>query len=277
VEAEFEADNLFPIRGKSCSTNAMPFLAEKFDTYRGFALASLQEIYTPQRLTNAHRFEANTLESGVLLNDGSARFTFRPLPRLAQASPGFGVVLTEIDGDGKYDLYLVQNFFSAQAETGHMDGGLSLLLRGNGDGTFTPVWPAESGMVVPGDAMGLAACDLNQDGWPDFVVTQNNDRLLAFRNRGIAGRQCLAVRLQGLAGNPTGVGAKVTVRHADHTTQTAEVYAGSGYLSQSSATLFFAQGAHLGHQEIQVHWPDGRVSIHIPEADTHHVVLPHPG
>ncbi len=277
VEAEFEDDNLFPIRGKSCSTNAMPFLAEKFDTYRGFALASLQEIYTPQCLTTAHRFEVNTLESGVLLNDGFARFTFQPLPHLAQASPGFGAVLTEIDGDGKYDLYLVQNFFSAQPETGHMDGGLSLLLRGNGDGTFTPAWPAESGMVVPGDAMGLTSCDLNQDGWPDFVVTQNNDRLLAFRNRGIAGRQCLAVRLQGRVGNPAGVGAKVTVHHADGSTQTAEVYAGSGYLSQSCATLFFAQGADPGVKEIQVQWPDGKQTTHIPQANTPHVALSHPG
>ena len=37
--------------------------------------------------------------SGVLVNDGSARLRFQPLPRLAQIAPAFGVALTEVDGD----------------------------------------------------------------------------------------------------------------------------------------------------------------------------------
>ena len=36
-----------------------------------------------------------------------------------------------------------------------MDGGLSLLLKGQGDGTFRCVWPDRSGLVVPGDAKSL--------------------------------------------------------------------------------------------------------------------------
>ena len=147
VEAEFEDETLFPVRGKSCSTNAMPHLAGKFTTYTDFALADLAKIYTPECLGDAHRFEANTLESGVLINDGQGRFTFRPLPRLAQIAPGFGIVLTEVDGDGNVDLYMVQNFYGPQAETGRMAGGVSLLLRGRGDGTFVAVPPRESGLL----------------------------------------------------------------------------------------------------------------------------------
>lgn len=112
VEAEYEDETLFPIRGKSCSTRAMPHLVDKFASYRDFAMASLQEIYTPDCLGEAHRYAATTLSSGLLINDGSGRFSFRELPRLAQISPGFGVVLTEVNGDGFPDLYLVQNFFS---------------------------------------------------------------------------------------------------------------------------------------------------------------------
>ncbi|NIP98910.1 MAG: hypothetical protein GWO24_38150, partial [Akkermansiaceae bacterium] len=56
VEAEFEGSICYPIRGKSCSTHAMPSLAGKFETYTSFALAELAEIYTPQRLEAAKRF-----------------------------------------------------------------------------------------------------------------------------------------------------------------------------------------------------------------------------
>jgi hypothetical protein len=257
VEAEYEDKTLFPIRGKSCSTRAMPFLGDKFKTYHDFALASLQDIYTPKCLDDAHRFAATELRSGVLLNDGQGRFRFQPLPRLAQASPGFGVALTDVDGDGHVDLYLVQNFFTPQLETGRMDGGLSLLLRGKGDGSFVPVWPDESGLVVPGDAKSLAVSDLDGDGRPDFAVGVNNGRSIAMINRtGETGR-FLAVRLIGVPGNPTAVGARVTILMQDGSQQTGEVYAGGGYLSQSTHVLYFGLGEQGQPDRIEVRWPDG--------------------
>ena len=67
VEAEFEDEKLFPVRGKSCSTNAMPFLGNKYEKFHDFAVASLGEIYTEACLESAHRYAATSLESGVML------------------------------------------------------------------------------------------------------------------------------------------------------------------------------------------------------------------
>jgi len=64
-----------------------------------------------------------------------------------------------------------------------MDGGVSLLLKGDGLGGFHPVWPNESGLVVPGDARGIALTDLNGDARPDIVVTVNDAELKAFEAR----------------------------------------------------------------------------------------------
>ena len=175
VEAEFEDETLFPVRGLSCSSNAMPHLRRKFDSYNDYALAGLTEIYEPTCLDNSKRLVANTLESGVFINDGG-KFTFQPFPRLAQVAPGFGVVAGDFDGDSNADLYVVQNFYGPQAETGHMAGGVSILLKGDGDGTFTAVPPRESGLYVGGDAKSLTTVDLNGDGKLDFVVGVNDDR-----------------------------------------------------------------------------------------------------
>ena len=154
IEAEFEGETLFPVRGLSCSSNAIPQLRDKFDTYTKFALADLTDIYQPQCLNEAKRCEANTLESGVFINDGG-KFTFKPFPRLAQVAPGFGLVAGDFDGDSISDLYTVQNFYGPQAETGRMAGGVSALLKGKGDGTFAVVPPHESGLYVGGDAKSL--------------------------------------------------------------------------------------------------------------------------
>ena len=94
----------------------MPHLAKKFDTYTSFALADLNEIYEPKCLSESKRCEANTLESGVFINEGG-KFTFKPFPRLAQVAPGFGIVAGDFDGDSNADLYFVQNFYGPQAET----------------------------------------------------------------------------------------------------------------------------------------------------------------
>ena len=275
VEAQFEGDTLYPIRGKSCSQNAMPFVQDQFPKYHDFALASLQDIYTNQCLTEAKLYEANTLDSGVLINDGTGHFAFHALPRMAQASPGFGLVLTEVDGDGEIDLYIAQNFFSPQRETGRMDGGLSLLLRGRGNGQFEPVWPAQSGLVVPGDAKSLVTLDLNMDGHLDFLVGINNGVPMAFVNRASDQNQILIVRLKGQPGNTTAVGARVRIDLVGGQSQTAEIHAGGGYLSQSSPDLAFGLGTNRV-KRIGVTWPDGKKTIEVPPIDSLRVTIEQP-
>ncbi|MFC1758756.1 FG-GAP-like repeat-containing protein [Planctomycetota bacterium] len=269
VEAEHENAVIYPVRGKSCSTRAMPFLGEKFTTYTDFARASLGDIYTPQCLNDAQRFAATTLESGVLLNDGQGQFSFHPLPRVAQASPAFGVVISDFNGDRHPDIYLVQNFYSPQWETGRMDGGLSLLLLGNGDGTFRPVMPGTSGLSVHGDAKSVAVTDLDGDSWPDLVVGVNDDNVVTFRNLGLGENKMVTVKLTGPRGNPTAVGAKVKIDLVDGSSQVAEVYAGSGYLTQSSPSLNFGLGEDGVVGRVEVTWPDGRTtSVKSPSAES---------
>ena len=183
LEAKFEGAVCLPHRGYSCSSHAMPVLKSRLTTFHAFASKSLEAIYSAPRLEKAQRFEANTLESGIFLNDGNGQFTFAPLPRLAQSFPIFGIAMQDFTADGKPDLYLIGNSNSPQRETGNMDGGVSLLLRGDGRGQFDPVWPEESGLVVAGDAKGLAITDLNGDKKPDIVVTLNNGPVQAFLAR----------------------------------------------------------------------------------------------
>jgi hypothetical protein len=258
VEAETVGEKEWPIRGRSCSTGAMPTLAERFKTFHTFAVADLHDIYTSERLERSLKLKVNELRSGLLLNDGAGHFEFRPLPALAQVSPGFGVAFCFADGDSNADLYLVQNSFSPQRLTGRWDGGLSVLLLGDGAGDFKPVWPSHSGLVISKDAKGLAILDLNGDGVDDFVVGVNGDRFRTFQAAARHASQ-LQFRLRGPKGNPTAVGAKVTVttlvegRPVHHT---AEVYAGGSYLSQSSARI----AAPVGDRpiaEVLVDWPDG--------------------
>ena len=255
VEAEFEDETLFPVRGRSCSSRAMPHLVKKFDSYTSFALADLTEIYEPKCLDDSKRCEANTLESGVFINDGG-KFTFQPFPRLAQVAPGFGIVAGDFDGDSYADLYAVQNFYGPQAETGRMAGGVSVLLKGNGDGTFSAMPPRQSGLYIDGDAKSLTTVDLNGDGQIDVVSGVNDDFLAAFEQSPCTEKN-LSIQLQGKNGNTLAAGARIIVKFDNGTTRSVELASGSGYLSQSTSLVNIAMPGDIKVDDIEVRWPDG--------------------
>ena len=265
VEAEWEGDTCFPIRGRSCSSQAIPFIKDKFASYHDFAIAALEDIYTPEALDQSLRLEAHRLESVLLVNHGDATFEIRDLPRFAQASPGFGVVIRDLNADGNADIYVVQNFMQPQPETGQMDGGMSLLLWGDGQGQFQPVMPSESGLVVTGQGMALTTVDWNNDAWPDLLLSTNDGPARAYANRPLRGRQAFKLQLLGSPGNLAGIGAKVTLVTKSGRLMTREVDGGSGYLSQSSGELFFGIPAGDAVDNLRVTWPDGMTQICEPE------------
>jgi hypothetical protein len=117
-------------------------------------------------------------------------------------------------------------------------------------------------LVVPRDAKALVVLDLDHDGWPDFLVSRNNDDMLAFRNNGVAGRKSVSIMLRGSAGNPTGVGARITVELTDGSTRSSEVYAGSGYYSQSTSACFFGYSDANPPRQFRVRWPLGTTTQH---------------
>ena len=269
IEAYYEGDKLYPWRTRKDLGAVIPSILKRYPRNDPYARATLGEILGPDKLAAAQRFAATQLQSGVFLSQPDGTYRFEPLPRLAQIAPIQGLVAGDFDGDGHADIYAVQNSYAPIPSVGRFDGGLSQLLRGDGHGHFTAVPPAESGLIVPGDAKALAVLDLDGDGWPDFLVSRNNSTTLAFRNHGSPGRHALCVRLRGPAGNPTAVGARVTLELSDGSRQTAEIYAGSGYYSQSAAACFFGWPDASPPRRVLVRWPSGKsTAVSVPAGTT---------
>jgi hypothetical protein len=262
VEGYYEGEKIYPWRSRRDLGVVFPSLLKRYPLNDNYARATLGEIFGEDKLVKARRFAATELRSGVFLSQPGGAYRFMPLPHVAQMAPLQGIVAGDFDGDGHADIYAVQNSFAPIAAVGRFDGGLSQLLRGDGHGGFTPVPPAASNLIVPGDAKALVVLDLDRDGWPDFLVSRNNDETLAFRNAGVAGRHSVRIELRGPAGNPTAVGAAITVELVDGSIQQAEVAAGSSYYSQSTAARFFGYPDANPPREVRVRWPSGATTRH---------------
>ncbi|MFT7462829.1 MAG: hypothetical protein ACI9EF_001171 [Pseudohongiellaceae bacterium] len=280
IEAHREDGRWVPVRTRNDVLSAMPFLAEDFPSFSAWGQADLSQIFGDENLALAEKLTANTAESVLLRNDGAGHFTAEALPRQAQISPGFGAAFTELNGDGHPDLVWVSNSFSPHPVAGRRDGGLGLVLLGDGR-DLQPLRPDVSGLLLPGDGKGLALGDLDGDGWSDLAVGMNNGpmRLLTRHPARANTGTNLTVRLSGKPGNPNAVGARVTLRGEGLPTQTIEVQAGAGYLGQSSPTLFFGVGLDLEAAAKRVHqltvrWPNGELTEHTVAPGARRVSLP---
>ena len=149
---------------------------------------------------------------------------------------------------------------------------MSLLLTGNGDGTFEPMLARESGIVVSGDAKSAVLADISGDAQPEIIVATNNGPILQFTSTQAASTRIL--RLQGEPRNRLGIGARVEIKYADGKISAAEIGAGGGYLSQSSTTIPLPPQSDP--IEFSVRWPNGKISSHKPDANSSVIAISQP-
>jgi len=129
---------------------------------------------TPVNSLGGPWFEDVALQAGVDFVHQRASTTRYWLPEIMSG----GAAWLDYDSDGDPDLYLVQG-----GTPGSDAGGPgNVLLRNDGDGTFTDV-SADSGTGDTRYGMGVAVGDYDGDGDPDLYVTNLGANVL-YRNEG---------------------------------------------------------------------------------------------
>ncbi|MFT5496869.1 MAG: hypothetical protein ACI9TH_002269 [Kiritimatiellia bacterium] len=261
IQGYFEGDRLLPVQGIATAGSAMPSLFRKYKAFRDYAKDTLPDIYGPELLKSAKRLTLNTVETGCLINDGTGAFTFTPLPLRAQISSVQGIVVTELNGDALPDLILAQNQANERPFLPQKDGGSGMLLYGRGEHVFEAIDPVESGILMTGNGRSMVVEDFDGDGFPDVLSAVNDDHLKAYRGSAGDKGRLISIQLEGPKGNLSAIGSRVTLVH-ESSQQTAEVYGGEGYLSQSSGRLWFGlpEGAS---GEWVIRWPNGETSKHL--------------
>ena len=173
---------------------------------------------------------------------------------------GFSPLFLDYDNDGHPDMFcanghpqdiveiLMDNETYAQRDQ---------IFQNNGDGTYTDV-SATAGAYFSESLVGRAAAtaDYDNDGDPDIVIMNSNQRAVLLRNDGGNRKNYLSIKLVGTQSNRDGIGAKVTVTTGDMT-QIREVKSGSSYASGSDTRLLFGLGENQGVEKVNIVWQSG--------------------
>lgn len=127
----------WPLRGRECSSEELPFLLEKFPSYAAFGKAEITDLINKEQLEGSKHYKINTFSNVLLLNQGNGNYTSRDLPLECQFGAIKDFSVGDFNDDGNADFFYAGNHFSAEVETARYDAqGLGLCL-GDGQGNFT--------------------------------------------------------------------------------------------------------------------------------------------
>ncbi|MGC4035273.1 MAG: VCBS repeat-containing protein [Chitinophagaceae bacterium] len=169
----YNGDTSYPMSLRHDLVGALPYLKKKYLRYEDYKNERIETIFSKEQLNAAVKLEAKTMESSVFINNKNGTFTRKALPKEAQLSPVYGIVVDDYDGDGNKDIIVGGNFYESKPEVGIYDASYGLLLKGDGKGNFTSVPPQQSGIAVKGavrDIINLKASKKNF-----ILIAKNNE------------------------------------------------------------------------------------------------------
>lgn len=205
---------------------------------------------------------------GVYHNEGKSGLFIdeAPASTLGQATLltlTFGLFFFDYDLDGRSDIFLANGHVADDINKVQPKITYAMapkLFRNDGKKKFTEV-TKKSGKPFqrPIVARGTAYADYDNDGDLDILVTTNGGPAYLLRNDGGNQNRFLRIKTVGLASNPNGIGAKVSVIMPDGSRLWQQVHSGSSYCSQSELPLTFGLGRNDKADRIEIEWPSGKV------------------
>ncbi|WP_422361942.1 FG-GAP-like repeat-containing protein [Reichenbachiella sp.] len=165
----------FPLRGRQCSSNQMPFIKKKFPTYHDFGSATIEEVYGSESLEGSTHYAATNFASSYIENLGNGQFAMKVLPIEAQFSSVNDFVVRDFNQDGNLDVVLAGNLYQSEVETPRNDAGYGLLLLGDGHGNFKTQPFSESGLFIKGDTKVIKTIEVGNA--KSMLVGKNQDFL----------------------------------------------------------------------------------------------------
>lgn len=198
----------------------------------------------------------NTLLVGDRGADGSVRYVDDAAAKGVEDSGwGWGTAFTDVNLDGRLDLYAVQGMqeFIAQ-QSPELRNQRARLFLGERDGAFEQA--VDTGCDIPGDQRSVVPFDYDRDGAPDLLVTQMAYSTVLLENA-TDDRHWLTVDLS--RAGAQAAGARVTVVAGGESSTQVALYGGS-YLAGMPMELYFGLGGAATAEDVTVTWADATTS-----------------
>lgn len=174
----------YPVVSRDRLLEQMTSLRKKYLRYAQYGITPMNKIVAEDKLEKAYHLKAYEMSSCIFWNE-SGKFKKQLMPAETQVSMIKGILIQDIDKDGKKDLLTCGNFYDTDIDFGRYDASIGcLLLQKNQESvaTFQPVPVSNSGFYVPGNLRRMRFIKVADS--KSILVTENNGKtkLLKIRN-----------------------------------------------------------------------------------------------
>lgn len=243
---------LYPIHSRDDLIKQITKMKKRYLKFASYAEAQLPDLLSETEKAQALKLEANYLANSYIENlgpdaNGQYQFAVRPLPKLTQTAPAYGLLAEDFNADGHTDVLMIGNQFGNDIFLGRYDASNGWLLLNDGKGTFQAQDYSNTNFFVPGDARSIARLQ-QKNGKPLILAAQNRDSLKVF--------DMPAVAVESLPLNPDDQWAEFLFE--DGRVQKVEFYWGGTYYSQSSRTWWKMKGL----EAVKVYKGDGEERVY---------------
>jgi hypothetical protein len=164
-----------PFANKDEIQRQIPKVKKNFLYAEDFAKASLQDIFTKEKLKSAKQYKAYHFANTIFINEGKGKFRPVILPWEAQMTAYKTASICDINGDQLPDLLMMGNYFDNNVQMGRYDADYGTVLINKGKGQFD-VKPF-NGLSVKGQVRNMQPIKIATTPNQHFVLAINSDSL----------------------------------------------------------------------------------------------------
>jgi len=197
---------------------------------------------------------------GLFRNEGGEYFRYvspvSNVQRLSRLKSGWSNAFIDYNNDGWKDIYSSNGDVDNIGANSEQHDTMWENLEGK---SFTDV--SESlgqDFLRAGYQRGSAVADLNNDGFPDLVVTSLNAKPRIMLNSATNGNHWLMVEATGRSSNRDAIGTKIKVTTGAGRTLYNHVTTSVGFMSSSDKRVHFGLGPETTIKSVEIQWPDGK-------------------
>ncbi len=160
-----------PFANKDELQRQIPALKKKFLYAEDFAKATLEDIFTKDKLQSSLILTADYFSNALLVNQGNMQFSTEALPWKAQLSPYRDAIAIDANHDNLPDILLTGNYYKSNIQMGRNDADFGSILLNTGKGKFTV--ENINGLAVKGEVRHIRQLMINKK--LAYILARNND------------------------------------------------------------------------------------------------------
>ena len=174
-----QENQVYPVRGRQCSSEQMPFIKEKFKSYNDFGTANVKDIYG-DKLKEGLEYRATYFASAILKNENNS-FRFEAFENRAQLSSVNKILIDDFNKDVAKDILLFGNLYGSEVETPRNDASYGTLMVRNSDNAFKCLDNNKANLWAGGDIKDAAFITIGES--KAILLARNNDKLSIIKIR----------------------------------------------------------------------------------------------